>query len=395
MTQSFSKQSVDDVALTLARRKVALRHGLSKPMTKSAFDWENASKNIGKWWGKQNPLTQNTMIGAGVGGTLGLGSSLFRRDKKRPFRDTLTGALAGGAMGAGYSALKDPKGTTDLIMGEISESQKDKNKLLADQVKKREWLEQGATTSWFNNPLAKAHSTLTGMLGTDEKKPEESGLHKLLRGAEYGIAGEVIPGSLAAAAGLNYESPGVWRQISQEVAEQMNAGAGKPALKAADTPIGKAITSVEGGDHFLNQLMDPKQIKNVTKPQAVMVPGGVKEIHPKEVLKVLRHQGQLGTYRPMGTSDLVRRLFGKAPATMQPSWTRTLGRVVPRGGTSTVLNPMSWRPFRKSPKTALVGGGVAAVLYALLRTGAITQHDYKQMLKTHDANQAANNSQSQ
>ena len=73
MTQSLNNQSVNEVALTLARRKVSLRHGFGKPMDKLAFDLSSSLQGAGDWL--KNPAAQKALIGAGVGGTLGLGSS--------------------------------------------------------------------------------------------------------------------------------------------------------------------------------------------------------------------------------------------------------------------------------------------------------------------------------
>ncbi len=47
------------------------------------------------------------LVGAGVGGLLGLGSSMFRdKEERQPLRSALTGALAGGAIGGGAGLLQ-------------------------------------------------------------------------------------------------------------------------------------------------------------------------------------------------------------------------------------------------------------------------------------------------
>ena len=55
-----------------------------------------------------NRWVQNPLIGAGIGGALGLGSSLFQAEGERsPVSRTLTGALLGGLGGAGWNLGQD------------------------------------------------------------------------------------------------------------------------------------------------------------------------------------------------------------------------------------------------------------------------------------------------
>lgn len=114
-----------------------------QPHLDTATNWANenviqpaANKAVGagldKAWGQvkdtvgSNPALQYGLAGAGIGGLLGLGSSLMSgKRKKRPFSDMLTGGLLGGVLGggAGFLANQDKpvapesKSPTDLNTG--------------------------------------------------------------------------------------------------------------------------------------------------------------------------------------------------------------------------------------------------------------------------------------
>tara|TARA_B100000745_G_scaffold262227_1_gene186314 strand:+ start:18380 stop:19417 length:1038 start_codon:yes stop_codon:yes gene_type:complete len=203
MTQSFNNQSVDDVALTLARRKVGLRHGFSKPMDKLAFDLSSSLQGAGDWL-KDNPAAQKALIGAGVGGTLGLGSSLFRRGKKHPFRDALTGALAGGALGGGLGLLGDRKNISDEIFPAAPNTAE-----LAKDIEEVQNLDRQAKPTFLNSPLHWAGQTAKD--------------HPVLSALGIGGAADVGTGMGLAAQGKN-TSPGAWRNVAKVLAQQSAEG---------------------------------------------------------------------------------------------------------------------------------------------------------------------------
>lgn len=196
MTQSFKQQNVDDVALILARRQVGLRHGLSRPMDKLAFDLSSSLSNIGDWWKRQDPTAQKAMIGAGVGGTLGLGSGLFRRGKKHPFRDLLTGAVAGGTLGGGIGLLGGYKGLAEKAFPSSSDEPD-----LAQKITKLQDLSEKAQPSLLHQ---------TGSAMAD---------HPILSALGIAGAADVGTGMGLAAQGKNV-SPGAWRNVARALTEQ-------------------------------------------------------------------------------------------------------------------------------------------------------------------------------
>lgn len=296
MTQSFNNQSVNDVALTLARRKVGLRHGLAKPMDKLAYDLSSSLQGAGDWL-RKNPAAQKALIGAGVGGTLGLGSSLFRREKKRhPWRDALTGALAGGALGGGVGLLSDRGRIPDQIFPATPNTDE-----LAKDIAEIQNLEQQAKPTFLNSPVhwalqtAKEHPILTTL----------------------GIGGgiDVGTGMHIAAQGKNV-SPGAWQNVSKTLADQLELkgtvdktqigqlldrygtdikrwesaakGPGKLEVVRRDNPLLQALL---GGD----QAEIAEALKNLKDP----VTG--KPMDPREVMGRLKNVK--GVYNPMTASQ--------------------------------------------------------------------------------------------
>jgi len=215
MPPSFNNQNVNEVALTLARRKVGLRHGFSKPMDKLAYDLSSSLQGAGDWL-KKNPAAQKALIGAGVGGTLGLGSSLFRRGKKHPFRDALTGALAGGALGGGLGLLGDRKNISDEIFPTAPNTAE-----LAKDIEEVQNLDRQAKPTFLNSPLHWAGQTAKE--------------HPVLSALGIGGGLDVGTGMGLAAQGKN-TSPGAWRNVAKVLAQQStdpgNTSQIEQALKA-------------------------------------------------------------------------------------------------------------------------------------------------------------------
>lgn len=220
MTQSFNNQSVDEVALTLARRKVSLRHGLANPMDKLAFDLSASLQGAGDWL-KKNPAAQKALIGAGVGGTLGLGSSLFRRGKKHPFRDALTGALAGGTLGGGLGLLSDRGRISDEIFPTAPNTAE-----LAKDIEEVQNLDRQAKPTFLNSPLHWAGQTAKE--------------HPVLSALGIGGGLDVGTGMGLAAQGKN-TSPGAWRNVAKVLAQQSTD-------PSKTSQIEKILTSVMGAD---------------------------------------------------------------------------------------------------------------------------------------------------
>ncbi len=106
----------------LAHRVVAIKHG-APPMTKQALANSDVLSRASGWLQGLHPTQRNILLGAGLGGAAGLGSSFFRDKKERqPWQSALTGALAGGAIGTGLSAYqaagKPPKPSGQFQIGD-------------------------------------------------------------------------------------------------------------------------------------------------------------------------------------------------------------------------------------------------------------------------------------
>jgi hypothetical protein len=95
---------MDQAIAALAERSVALSRGAPRLpslfMQKTAFSLQD----VGNAWQGLDPSIQHAAMGAGIGGGMGLASSLFKDpEERRPISSALTGALAGGAIGGGLS----------------------------------------------------------------------------------------------------------------------------------------------------------------------------------------------------------------------------------------------------------------------------------------------------
>ena len=157
MTASFKNQTLESAASYLAHRKVGLRHNLVDSLDKQAFDLSSTLSSVGDWYKNQSPTVQKGLIGAGIGGTLGLGSSLFKRPARRNvLRDTLTGALAGGIAGGGVGLIQDRRDlASKAIPGAVdSDAQEKLEDLYELQRKSQPSLLHQAGTAMANNPLA-------------------------------------------------------------------------------------------------------------------------------------------------------------------------------------------------------------------------------------------------
>ena len=301
MTQSFNNQTVDQVSMTLARRQVGLRRGMLNPMDKIGFDLSGSLKGIGDWYKSQNPVAQKAMLGAGLGGALGLGSSVFRRDKKRPFRDALTGMLAGGALGGGYGLLTD------------------RDSVLNTLAPKQDTAELSKTMEELQDLQGKAQPSLLHQLGgAAAERPITTGLG-LVGAADVGT------GMGLAAQGKNV-SPAAWQNVSKTLADQLAdkgtvdktqigqlldrygidikrwesaaKGPGKLEVLRRDNPLLQALL---GGD----KAEISEALKNLKDP----VTG--KPIDPREVMGRLKNVK--GVYRPMTASQYAAQRYTASP----------------------------------------------------------------------------------
>ncbi len=197
MTVSFKDQTLKSAAAYLAHRKVGLRHGLVESLDKQAFDLSSTLSSIGDAYKSQSPAVQKGLIGAGVGGALGLGSSLFSRPGRRnTLRDTLTGALAGGIAGGGYGLMQDRKNLADkAIPGVVDSSAQEKLEELYDTQQR-------------------AQPSLVHRAGSAMAE------HPILSALGIGAGTDVAVGSALASQGKNI-SPSAWKNVARRLEEQI------------------------------------------------------------------------------------------------------------------------------------------------------------------------------
>lgn len=324
MTQSFKQQNTDDVALILARRQVGLRHGLSNPMDKMAFDLSSSLSGVGDWWKRQDPAAQKAMMGAGIGGTLGLGSGLFRRGKKHPFRDLLTGAVAGGTLGGGIGLLGGHKALAEKAFPSSADEPD-----LANKITKLQDLGEKAQPSLL-------HQTADTMAD-----------HPLLSILGISGAADVGTGSALAAQGKNI-SPGAWRNVAKQLQEQIiEAGAKHTPY---DTPIGQKLPKT-----VIDKLLsgDTEQLKSLSKD--------------KNATRYMQSMRDVkGTYRPMTASQYVMQQAGlPKPTARARGRSLTMPDWLAKGVTQGKYNPLRKLP-RSLPnipkgKAALVGVPAALI----------------------------------
>jgi len=280
MTQSFNNQSVNEVALTLARRKVSLRHGFGKPMDKLALDLSSSLQGVGDWL-KDNPVAQKALIGAGIGGTLGLGSSLFRRGKKHPFRDALTGALAGGTIGGGFGLIKDRKNISDRLFPSTDDVPGLLDPDPETGINKIEELNNLAEKAGPPPELGWNPKTWQPLQRSAQTFKE----HPYLSTLGIGSGLNVGSGMHIAAQGKN-TSPSAWKNAAKVLSDQT----GKfPDKMTQLEKIIRDVTSSGEADSILDSLKRGEFNKLSKRPDAL------------KVMQSLRHID--GMYRPMTASQ--------------------------------------------------------------------------------------------
>lgn len=311
MTQSFKQQNTDDVALILARRQVGLRHGLSNPMDKTAFDLSSSLSNVGDWWKSQSPTAQKAMMGAGIGGSLGLGSGLFRRGKKHPFRDFLTGAVAGGTLGGGIGLMGGYKDIAEKAYPSATDEPD-----LAKKITKLQDLSEKAQPSF----LHRAGGAMSK--------------HPILTALGIGGAADVGTGMTLAAQGKNL-SPGAWENVVKSYGKQL-AEITNPEHRTA---IEQLLQGLEG------QRAGPRGGAATSRPIVNEVMGllrtgnarGLSNLEEApEIMRRLRNVE--GVYRPMTGMQYAAQQGARNPGTR-------LGRAV------TALSRGSRNPLKLLPKS--------------------------------------------
>ena len=289
MTQSFKQQNTDDVALILARRQVGLRHGLSNPMDKMAFDLSSSLSSVGDWWKNQDPAAQKAMMGAGVGGTLGLGSGLFRRGKKHPFRDFLTGAVAGGTLGGGIGLLGRHKDIAEIAFPSTADEPD-----LAKNITKLQDLSEKAQPSLL-------HQAGGAMAN-----------HPILSALGIGGAADVGTGMTLAAQGKNL-SPGAWENVVKSYGKQLTELGGNTEHV---TKIERLLQGLEG------QRAGPRGGAATSRPivnevMELLRTGNTKGLsnleEAPEIMRRLRNVE--GVYRPMTGTQYAMQQGARNPGT--------------------------------------------------------------------------------
>lgn len=97
----LANDTLENAIEALAQRAVALQHGAPR-LSKAAMDKTAFLQQIGERLKSLDPVAKKALLGAGVGGALGLGTSfLGDEEDRKPWSSALTGALAGGVMGGG------------------------------------------------------------------------------------------------------------------------------------------------------------------------------------------------------------------------------------------------------------------------------------------------------
>lgn len=225
MTVSFKDQTLKSAAAYLAHRKVGLRHGLVESLDKQAFDLSSTLSSIGDAYKAQSPAVQKGLIGAGVGGALGLGSSLFSRPGRRnTLRDTLTGALAGGIAGGGYGLMQDRKNLADkAIPGVVDSSAQEKLEELYDTQQR-------------------AQPSLVHRAGSAMAE------HPILSALGIGAGTDVAVGSALASQGKNI-SPSAWKNVAKRLEEQI-ADKGDPGKSSIFSQIDNQLGGATEANAF-------------------------------------------------------------------------------------------------------------------------------------------------
>jgi hypothetical protein len=294
MTASFKDQTLDSAANYLAHRKVGLQRGLVSSLDKQAFDLSSTLTSIGDAYKSQSPVVQKGIIGAGVGGALGLGSSMFSRPGRgNAVRDTLTGALAGGLAGGGYGLVQDRKNLANkAVPGGLDNSTQDQLEELYDTQEKAQ--------------PSLVHRTGSAMAD-----------HPIL--SALGLAGgaDVATGSALASQGKNI-SPTAWQNVTRKLEQQIAASGGDPGKSSIFTQIenvkGKAAANKFRKNPLAYiQTLKPAQqeelmkslsyIDDVTTPmtglQYLLQQGKQRAANPPSKSKANRLDGILAKTRPV------------------------------------------------------------------------------------------------
>ncbi len=283
MTTSFKDQTLDSAAEYLAHRKVGLQHGLVSSLDKQAFDLSSTLSSIGEAYKNQSPVVQKGLIGAGVGGALGLGSSMFSRPGRgNALRDTLTGALAGGIAGGGYGLMEDRKNlASKAIPGALDGSAQDQlEKLYDTQEKAKPSLVHRAGGALAEHPILSA----LGMAG----------------------GADVATGSVLASQGKNVSSS-AWQNVAKKLEEQIGAHGGDPTKSQIYTQIANTKNQAAAKAFRKNPLAYIQTLKPAQQTELMKSLSTIPDVTtPMTGTQYLLQQGKQRAANPPSKSKLTK-----------------------------------------------------------------------------------------
>jgi hypothetical protein len=186
---SLVNGSIEDAADALADRTIGLRYCMPRMprqfLEKTSF-LQEAGQNLGQWWQGLDPAARASLVGTGIGGGMGLASSLLQdKEDRQPLGSAVTGALAGGAFGAGlglankYGRKPGPGGESlaegqfyHPQTGEVYQYQNEVSDQVRDQITAAQSQAQGygsavgTALETAGKPVAGAMLTPEGLAGT-------------------------------------------------------------------------------------------------------------------------------------------------------------------------------------------------------------------------------------
>jgi len=218
------------------------------------------------------------LVGAGVGGLVGLVSSLQRRKEERaPISSALTGALAGGALGLGGAAAKNlydrsqrgASTSTEVPSTSLSDAQRRVQELEQGYSELQSpWLGPGGTAS-----KTKGRMALGGAAGLVAGEAIAAP-HRMAVGAEHAVDKKVpLAGEAATVPGKSG-----WRRFGGWL-ESMGKTQGAPTaltVNAAKIPAGLQRTLTAGGISMADYVAgDPAaldKLRSMASPSAPLGP---------------------------------------------------------------------------------------------------------------------------
>jgi len=291
----------------MARRSVEIQHGAPR-IEKEAMDKTAMLESMGNWYKGLAPEQQKALMGAGVGGALGVGSSFLRDEEDRnTLGSGLTGALAGGAagLGLGLASKHAPKAPVGPPVNQIEYNGKKytipANMPAEQRAALREAIQKGKG-SWAGNAASDVLSKTFGMATTPEAVLGGFGSGALAYAKEPGIQ---------QSHGLADLREGITQNMS-EGKNVLSSPQIKELTKAQSTGTFDALLKrIFGGEHTAVTQAPGKTpstfFPQATPPTPKMKPSGGG--YTSQLVKQLREQGK--TARPLrGKAGLALRILG-------------------------------------------------------------------------------------